>query len=116
MCEYTVIDFVNIMRLPNAKYAFLSAWESLKHAPKIKGRACRIDCPTLRISGKNDKIIPIDYLDDYNEIPQIEIEVIDNCGHIPQIEKPITFSKSVLSFLRNSYHENRMLPSSFYEW
>ena len=106
MCEYTVIDFVNIMRLPNAKYAFLSAWESLKHAPKIKGRAYRIDCPTLRVRGINDKIIPIDYLDDYNEIPQIEIEVIDNCGHIPHIEKPITFSKIVLSFLGDSYHGN----------
>lgn len=97
--EETVLDFVNRMRLPNAKYAFMSTLLGMRYAPALKGRIGDIVCPTLLVWGDNDRMIPVQYAKDYSEIPQSEIVVIRNCGHTPYVEKPLSFSKVTLKFL-----------------
>jgi pimeloyl-ACP methyl ester carboxylesterase len=97
--EETVLDFVNRMRLPNAKYAFMSTLLGMRYAPVLKGRIGDIICPTLLIWGDSDRLIPVQYSKDYNEIPDSETVVIRNCGHTPYIEKPMSFSKVALKFL-----------------
>ena len=97
--EDTVLDFVNRMRLPNAKYAFMSTLLGMRYAPVLKGRIGDIICPTLLIWGDMDRLIPIQYSKDYIEIPDSETVIIRNCGHTPYIEKPMSFSKVALKFL-----------------
>jgi pimeloyl-ACP methyl ester carboxylesterase len=97
--EETVLDFVNRMRLPNAKYAFMSTLLGMRYAPVLKGRIGDIICPTLLIWGDSDKLIPVQYSKDYNEIPDSEAVIIRNCGHTPYVEKPMSFSKVALKFL-----------------
>ena len=97
--EETVLDFVNRMRLPNAKYAFMSTLLGMRYAPALKGRISDIICPTLLIWGDSDRMIPVQYAKEYSEIPDNEIVVIKNCGHTPYIEKPMSFSKAMLKFL-----------------
>lgn len=97
--EEIVMDFVNRMRLPNAKYAFMSTLLGMRYAPKLQGRLAKIISPTLLVWGDSDKMIPVQYSKEYNEIPDSELVVIKNCGHTPYVEKPMTFNKLALKFL-----------------
>lgn len=94
-----VMDFVNRMRLPNAKYAFMSTLLGLRYAPKLQGRLGSIISPTLLLWGDSDKMIPVQYAKEYSEIPDSELVVIKSCGHTPYVEKPMTFNRLVLKFL-----------------
>ena len=100
--EEIVMDFVNRMRLPNAKYAFMSTLLGMRYAPKLQGRLGKIISPTLLVWGDSDRMIPVQYSKEYTEIPDSEIVVIKNCGHTPYVEKPMTFNKLVLKFLVGS--------------
>jgi len=93
-----VMDFVNRMRLPNAKYAFMSTLLGMRYAPKLQGRLAKITAPTLLVWGDSDKMIPLQYAKEYREIPDSELTVIKNCGHTPYVEKPMTFNKLLLKF------------------
>jgi 2-hydroxy-6-oxonona-2,4-dienedioate hydrolase len=97
--EEIVMDFVNRMRLTNAKYAFMSTVLGMRYAPKLNGRLSNIIAPTLLVWGENDRMIPLQYAEEYDEIPKRELVVIRNCGHTPYVEKPMMFNKIVLKFL-----------------
>jgi len=97
-----VMDFVNRMRLPNAKYAFMSTLLGMRYAPNLQGRIGKIISPTLLVWGDADRMIPVQYAKEYSEIPDSELVVIKNCGHTPYVEKPMTFNKVVLKFLVGS--------------
>jgi 2-hydroxy-6-oxonona-2,4-dienedioate hydrolase len=100
--EEIVMDFVNRMRLTNAKYAFMSTVLGIRYAPKLKGRLSSITAPTLLVWGENDRMIPLQYASEYEEIPKNKLVVIKSCGHTPYVEKPITFNKIILRFLGGS--------------
>jgi 2-hydroxy-6-oxonona-2,4-dienedioate hydrolase len=100
--EEIVMDFVNRMRLTNAKYAFMSTVLGIRYAPKLKGRLYNIIAPTLLVWGDNDRMIPLQYAREYEEIPKSKLVVIKNCGHTPYVERPITFNKVILRFLVGS--------------
>ncbi len=99
--EETLIDFMNRMSLPNAKYAFMSTLLGMRYAPDLDGRLSNITAPTLLVWGDDDTTIPLaENSNQYNEIPNMEeIVMIKNCGHITPIEKPATFNRIVLRFL-----------------
>jgi len=97
--EEIVMDFVNRMRLTNAKYAFMSTVLGIRYAPKLNGRLSKIIAPTLLVWGEQDRMIPLQYAKEYNEIPKRDLVVIRNCGHTPYVEKPVMFNKVVLKFL-----------------
>jgi 2-hydroxy-6-oxonona-2,4-dienedioate hydrolase len=99
--QETVMDFMNRMSLPNAKYAFMSTLLGIRYAPDLRGRLSIITAPTLLVWGDNDTTIPLaEYSNQYNGIPNMEeIIVIKNCRHIPHVEKPATFNRIVLRFL-----------------
>ncbi len=99
--QETLMDFVNRMNLPNAKYAFMSTLSGIRYAPKLTGRLSNITAPTLLMWGENDTTIPLaEYAHQYNEIPNMEeLVVIKKCGHIAPIERPATFNRIVLKFL-----------------
>ena len=114
--EGVIIDFVNTLRLPKAKYAFMSILLGLRYARKLQGRLSDITAPTLVVWGNDDRMISADYARHYNEIPKMWLEIIDYCGHILHLEKPIEFSEIILRFLGGGYDQNRIYPSSFYQY
>ncbi|MFL6497717.1 MAG: alpha/beta fold hydrolase [Nitrososphaera sp.] len=99
--QETVMDFLNRMSLPNAKYAFMSTLVGIRYAPDLRGRLSNITAPTLLVWGENDTTIPLaEYAHQYNGIPNMEeLVVIKNCRHIPHVEKPAAFNRIVLKFL-----------------
>ncbi len=99
--QETVVDFVNRMNLPNAKYAFMSTLLGMRYASDLRDRLSNITAPTVLVWGDNDTMIPLaECSNQYNEIPNFEeIVVIKECGHVPHVEKPATFNRLVLRFL-----------------
>jgi 2-hydroxy-6-oxonona-2,4-dienedioate hydrolase len=98
--EDIIRDFMNRMRLPNAKYAFMSTLLAMRDSQGLSGRLSKINVPTLLMWGENDRMIPLSYSKEYTEIPNSELLIIDNCGHTPFVEKPLEFNKIVLKFLK----------------
>ncbi len=97
--EETVKDFVNRMRLPNSKYAFMSTLLGIRDSPNFLPRLTRITSPTLIIWGLNDKMIPSNYARELEAIPNSRLVVMEACGHTPYVEKPEEFNDIVLKFL-----------------
>jgi len=99
--QETLMDFMNRMNLPNAKYAFMSTLMGIRYAPDLRDRLSNITAPTLLVGGEDDTTIPLaQYSNRYKEIPNMEeIVMIKNCKHIPPVEKPSTFNRIVLRFL-----------------
>ena len=97
--EETIRDFMNRMRLPNAKYAFMSTLLAMRDHRHLSGTISKINVPTLLVWGEDDKMIPLENAQEYKEIPNSRITVMKNCGHTPFVEKPVEFSNLILEFL-----------------
>lgn len=97
--ESTIKDFINRMKMPNAKHALISTLLSLRKNDDIHDKMKKIDIPTLVIWGENDTFIPISNLEFFKEIPKVQIAVMDECGHSPFVEKPFLFYKIIKNFI-----------------
>jgi pimeloyl-ACP methyl ester carboxylesterase len=95
-----VQGFIERMKLPNAKLAFMSTVLGLKNSEIITSRLHTITCPTLIIWGSKDPVIPIQYADNFlSSIKDCRFFRMDDCGHTPYVQDPETFSSAVLEFL-----------------
>jgi 2-hydroxy-6-oxonona-2,4-dienedioate hydrolase len=99
--QYDIIDFKRRMNLEYAKSAFTSTLLGIINAEDLKERLSKIASPTLILWGENDKMIPPndELIEQYNEIPNNNIQMINHCGHTPFVEKPIKFNALLLKFL-----------------
>ena len=97
--EDTIKDFVNRMKLPNAKYAFMSTLLGIRNIEDLADRLKGIMSPTLLVWGEEDRMIPPSYADEYSKIPNSKLTVIPNSGHTPFTETPRSFTNIVLDFI-----------------
>ena len=101
--EKIVNGFVERMRLPNAKLAFMSTLLGIKNSELIISKLQTISVPTLIIWGENDPVIPIHYADSFvSTIRDCRFFRMDGCGHTPYVQDPHTFASKVLEFLNGS--------------
>jgi len=97
----TIRGFVERMKLPNAKMAFMSTLLGLKDAEIISEKLGSIKSPTLIIWGENDPVIPVKYAQSFvSEIDDCRFVKMENCGHTPYVESPEKFYKIVSDFLK----------------
>jgi pimeloyl-ACP methyl ester carboxylesterase len=94
-----VKDFVNRMKLPNSKYAFMSTLLGIRNTQNLENRLTKIILPTLLIWGREDKMIPSVHAEDYLRIRNSKLIMIPNSGHTPYTETPSVFAKIALDFL-----------------
>ena len=99
--EKTIKGFVQRMKLPNAKMAFMSTLLGLKDAEIISEKLGSIKSPTLIIWGEKDPVIPIKYAQSFiSEIDDCRFVKMEKCGHTPYVEAPDKFYKIVSDFLK----------------
>ena len=98
--EQTIQEFVDRMKLPNAKYAFMSTMLAIRNTTDLASRLNKILSPTMIIWGEQDEMIPVKYSEDYRNIPNSNLKIIPKCGHTPFTEKPELFSKIAIDFLK----------------
>jgi pimeloyl-ACP methyl ester carboxylesterase len=98
--DVTIDQFVERMRMPNAKFAFMSTLLGLKNAPEISTMLELIYVPTLIVWGSLDPVIPVKYAEYFvKKIRDCRFYQMENCGHTPYVEDPNEFSRIVLDFL-----------------
>lgn len=74
-------------------------WEPRLHDPHLPKWLHRIDVPAKIIWGREDRILPVKFLDELKRLmPWAEAEVFENCGHLPHAEQPDRFVESVVKF------------------
>jgi len=101
--EKIINGFVERMRLPNAKLAFMSTLLGMKNSELIISKLQTISVPTLIIWGENDPVIPIHYADSFvSTIQDCRFFRIDGCGHTPYVQYPYAFATKVLEFLNGN--------------
>ena len=84
----------------NREMAVRVCWKPYMHDPRLPDLLGRIKIPTLIVWGRQDRIVPLECGQLYQQaIPGAELIIVDNCGHLPQIEKPREFVKLALDFL-----------------
>ena len=95
-----VEGFIERMKLPNAKMAFMSTILGLKNAEMITNKLQSINVPTLIVWGSADPVIPINHADGFvSSIKDCRFYRMDDCGHTPYVQDPKGFAKIVLDFL-----------------
>ena len=94
--------FVTRMKLPNAKFAFMSTLLGLKNSKLITKKLENISSPTLIIWGSDDPVIPVNFADDFvSSINNCTLYEKNKCGHTPYVQEPELFASRVLEFLNN---------------
>jgi pimeloyl-ACP methyl ester carboxylesterase len=97
-----VTGFVERMRLPNAKLAFMSTLLGIKNSELITSKLQTISTPTLIIWGSDDPVIPIQHADSFvSTIQDCRFFRMDGCGHTPYVQDPHIFASKVLEFLNS---------------
>ena len=97
--ETVVNQFIERMKLPNAKLAFMSTILGLKNAPVITEKLTKIITPTLVIWGSQDPVIPIMHAHDFvANIKECSFHRMDDCGHTPYVDQPEMFYEIVEKF------------------
>ena len=80
------------MALKNRHTTARLAWEPRLHDPFLPKWLHRIDVPVKIVWGKEDRILPIAFLEEYKRLlPQAQIHVIEGAGHLPHVEKADEF-------------------------
>lgn len=77
------------------------AWNPYLHNPRLAQHLRRVECPTLILWGRHDKLLPVGIGEFYEkQIPGARLEVLDNCGHMLPFEKPEPFAAKTVDFLK----------------
>ena len=72
------------------------AWEPRLHDPFLPKWLHRIDVPVKIIWGKEDRILPVQFLEHFRKwMPQAQTYVIEAAGHLPHAETPDQFVELV---------------------
>jgi pimeloyl-ACP methyl ester carboxylesterase len=75
-------------------------WNPYLHDPKLPEHLRRVECPTLVIWGKQDKLIPLAHGEYYaRHISDARLEVLDPCGHMLPFECAADFARLTRDFL-----------------
>jgi pimeloyl-ACP methyl ester carboxylesterase len=76
------------------------AWNPYLHNPRLPAHLRRIECPTLVLWGRHDKLLPLALGEFYaKSIPGARLEIVENCGHMLPFEKPAEFVAKTVAFL-----------------
>jgi len=78
------------------------AWNPYLHNPRLPQHLRRIECPTLILWGRHDKLLPVGIGEFYaKQIPNARLEIVDNCGHMLPFEKTEPFVANTVQFLKD---------------
>ena len=68
----------------------------------LKKRVHRITAPTLLVWGKEDRVVPPVYADEFAQrIPSARVQIVDGAGHAPHLEQPAAVARMVADFLKS---------------
>jgi pimeloyl-ACP methyl ester carboxylesterase len=67
----------------------------------LKKRIHRVKAPTLLVWGKEDRLVPPVYADEFTRrLPGARVQMMDQAGHAPHLEQPETAARMVREFVK----------------
>jgi pimeloyl-ACP methyl ester carboxylesterase len=90
-----------MLAAPEDPEARVMARVSLHWAMGATGkRIHRVQAPTLLVWGKDDRLVPMVYAEEFaTRIAGARVEIVDQAGHAPHLEQPGTVARLVRGFL-----------------
>jgi pimeloyl-ACP methyl ester carboxylesterase len=74
-------------------------WNPYLHDPKLPRHLHRVQCPTLLVWGREDRLLPLAHGEFYaRHIPGAKLEVYEKCGHMVPFERTDELAERVASF------------------
>jgi pimeloyl-ACP methyl ester carboxylesterase len=65
----------------------------------LKKRIHRVTAPSLIVWGKEDRLVPLVYADEFaRRLPGARVETVSDAGHAPHLERPDTVARLVREF------------------
>ncbi len=65
----------------------------------LNKRIHRVQAPTLLVWGKEDRLVPLVYADEFvRRLPGARVETVSDTGHAPHLERPDTVARLVRDF------------------
>ncbi len=75
-------------------------WNPYLHNPKLPAHLHRVQCPTLVLWGRQDKLIPLAHGEYYAQhITGAKLHVLESCGHMLPFEQPEQFASATVGFV-----------------
>jgi pimeloyl-ACP methyl ester carboxylesterase len=66
----------------------------------LKKRIHRVTAPTLLVWGKDDRLVPLVYADEFTRrLAGARLQTVDGAGHAPHVEQPAVVARMVREFL-----------------
>jgi pimeloyl-ACP methyl ester carboxylesterase len=66
----------------------------------LKKRIHRVTAPTLLVWGKEDRLVPPVYADEFvRRLPAARLQTVEGAGHAPHLEQPAVVARAVRDFL-----------------
>ncbi|HZF06619.1 MAG TPA: alpha/beta hydrolase [Patescibacteria group bacterium] len=66
----------------------------------LKKRAHRVTAPTLLVWGKEDRLVPPVYADEFTQrIPGARVQTVEGAGHVPHLERPEVVARMIREFV-----------------
>ncbi len=95
LAEPMTLEALDIV-LKNRHTTARLAWEPRLHDPFLPEWLHRIDVPVKIVWGREDRILPVGFVEHYKKlIPHAEVVILPECGHLPHAEKPEQFVEIV---------------------
>ena len=88
------------LALPGAKEAFASAFNGSVKAPRLSDRLNKIKAKTLLIWGKDDEIIPVNFIYPFIKMKNCRLILLENCGHTLYRNNSVIFNKIAIDFIK----------------
>ena len=74
-------------------------WNPLLHNPRLPAHLRRIECPTLVVHARGDRLLPLAGSEQIAErIPDARLHVVEDAGHMFPWERPAEFARLVTDF------------------
>jgi 2-hydroxy-6-oxonona-2,4-dienedioate hydrolase len=96
--EYAKMFFQRLVS-PGVKKAFMSAYNGSARAPRLNKRLHKINAKTLLIWGKDDQVVPVDFLHPFIRMKNCRVILLENHGHALHMNNSMLFNKIVIDFL-----------------
>ena len=93
-------NFYSKLLTSGAKEAFITALNGSAHAPRLSRRLHKIKAGTLLIWGKDDRIIPVKFIEPFVKMENCRIFLLEKSGHVPYISRSALFNKIVTDFIK----------------
>lgn len=93
---------IGAMKMAIGPEAFKRQQAAIIARPDCRPHLAAIRCPTLVIAGRQDGLMPVEWLEELARgIPGARLAIIEECGHMAPLEKPAEVTRLLKEWLRD---------------